>query len=78
MMRRDLVAQPVERPRSRKERPGSPRQNFEQVMINPLRPNALQYAPSDNSANLRQGEMVDVKDTPYNQCEETCPVGIVP
>jgi hypothetical protein len=35
------------------------------------------YAPSDNSANLRQGEMVDVKDAPDNQSEETCSVGIL-
>jgi hypothetical protein len=47
-------------------------------MIRPQRPNALQYTPSDNSANLRQGEMVDLKDAPDNQCEETCPVGILP
>ena len=36
------------------------------------------YTPSDNSANLRHGEMVDVKDAPDNQCEETCPEGILP
>jgi hypothetical protein len=42
-------------------------------MIRPQRPNALQYAPSDNSANLPQGEMVDVEDAPNHQCEETCP-----
>lgn len=47
-------------------------------MIRPRRPNALQYAPSGNSANLRQREMVDVEDAPDNQCEETCPVGILP
>jgi hypothetical protein len=33
------------------------------------------YAPSDNGANLPQSEMVDAKDAPDNQCEETCSVG---
>ena len=47
-------------------------------MIRSQRQNTLQYAPSGNSANLRRREMVDVKDAPDNQCEKTCPVGIVP
>ncbi len=33
---------------------------------------ALQYAPSRNSANLCQSEVVNVKDAPNNQCEEAC------
>ena len=42
-------------------------------MIRPQRPNALHNSPSGNSANLRQGETVDVKYAPDYQCEETCP-----